>query len=106
MNTSGPSSRPRKPYPLALLNHLTVPLKRSTCAPLSCGFPRKGAISGPAQKCVGIVVLTGGAVKAQRHTSVFVGKGRSCRAQAERSSASHQRAVLAPHSAVPLVPRK
>jgi len=67
---------------LALLNHLTVPLKRSTCAPLSCGLPRKGAISGSAKKCVRIVLLTGGAVKAQRHTSMFAGKGRSCRAGA------------------------
>jgi len=37
---------------------------------------------------------------------MFVGKGRSCRAgaspaQAERSSASPQKAVLAEHSAVP-----
>src|SRR6266576_5296278 len=32
-NTSGPSSRPMKPYPLALLHHFTVPCKRSTFAP-------------------------------------------------------------------------
>src|SRR6266576_4075316 len=32
-NTSGPSSRPMKPYPLALLNHFPVPCNRSTSAP-------------------------------------------------------------------------
>src|ERR1700686_1154158 len=65
MNTSGPSSRPRKPYPLALLNRLTVPFKRSTCAPLFFyGFPpKKARFQGPAKKCVGIVLLTGGTVK-------------------------------------------
>src|SRR5450631_3393304 len=76
MNTSGPSSRPRKPYPLALLNHLTVPFKRSTCAPpLFADFPRKGAIPGGRKNCVGIVLLTGGTVKARCHTSVVVGRG-------------------------------
>src|SRR5271165_3856982 len=70
MNTSGPSSRPRKPYPLALLNHLTVPFKRSTCAPLSCGFPEKAPFGGSAKKCVGIVLLTGGAVKAWSHIAM------------------------------------
>src|SRR6266436_1982126 len=64
MNTSGPSSRPRKPYPLALLNHLTVPFRRSTCAPLFfCGFPPKRRDSRARKKCVGIVRLTGGTVK-------------------------------------------
>src|SRR5713226_1768850 len=51
MNTSGPSSRPRKPYPLALLNHLTVPFKRSTCAPLFfLRIPLKRRDSRGAQK--------------------------------------------------------
>src|SRR5450755_3215759 len=70
MNTSGPSSRPRKPYPLALLNHLTVPFKRSTCAPLSCGFPPKRRKSEGPQKCVGIVLPTAWTVKACNHTSL------------------------------------
>src|ERR1700674_359087 len=64
MNTSGPSSRPRKPYPLALLNHLTVPFRRSTCAPLFfADFPLKRRDSRGPQKCVGIVLLTGRTVK-------------------------------------------
>src|SRR4029077_10652790 len=72
MNTSGPSSRPRKPYPLALLNHLTVPFRRSTCAPLFlCGFPpKKGAIPGARKKCVGIVLLTGRTVKTPYYIAV------------------------------------
>src|ERR1019366_2636916 len=44
MNTYGPSSRPRKPYPLALLNHFTVPFKRSaTCAPYFLRIPPEKA---------------------------------------------------------------
>src|SRR5260370_28306798 len=71
MNPSGPSWRPRKPYPLALLNHLTVPFNRSTGAPpLFCEFPRKGAIPGARKKCVGIVLLTALTVKDWNHIAV------------------------------------
>src|ERR1700693_2214526 len=68
MNTSGPSSRPRKPYPLALLNHLTVPVRRSTCAPSSCGSQKQAATPKVRKKCVGIVLLIGEAVKVRNHT--------------------------------------
>ena len=72
MKTSGPSSRPRKTYHLALLNHLTVPFKRSTFAPLfPADFsPKKAQFPGPAKKCVGIVLLKGCAVKDSSHTAV------------------------------------
>src|SRR5580658_2713139 len=71
MNTSGPSSRPRNPYPFALLNHLTVPFKRSTFAPslILAEFPEKARFQGPAKKCVGIVLLKGVTVKAQHYTN-------------------------------------
>lgn len=60
MNTSGPSSRPRKPYPFALLNHLTVPFRRSTFVL----FPlRKMTI----RKCVRIVLRGHGTVKDFNH---------------------------------------
>src|ERR1019366_7903920 len=53
MNTYGPSSRPRKPYPLALLNHFTVPFKRSaTCAPYFLRIPpEKARFPGPQEMC-------------------------------------------------------
>src|SRR5229473_2739785 len=80
MNTSGPSSRPRKPYPLALLNHLTVPFRRSTCAPLFfADFPLKGAIPGARKKCVGIVLLTGGTVKTVDYMARGCGQGLALR---------------------------
>src|ERR1700730_2779309 len=63
MNTSGPSSRPRKPYPLSLLNHFTVPFRRSTCAPSWCGSPQKGANPEVPRKCLGIVLLILATVK-------------------------------------------
>src|ERR1700677_273455 len=67
MNTSGPSSRPRKPYPFALLNHLTVPFRRSTFAPLLIllNSPERRDSGGQQKKCVGIVLLAGGTVKAR-----------------------------------------
>src|SRR5271169_7236541 len=72
MNTSGPSSRPRNPYPLALLNHFTVPFRRSTCALLFLAdFPEKGQIPRTRKKlcrhcaadgkdCQGLQSHTGG----------------------------------------------
>src|ERR1039458_5935929 len=69
MNTSGPSSRPRKPYPLALLNHLTVPFKRSTCAPSFRGSPNKPRFQRSPRKCVGIVLLLEEAVKDLHHNA-------------------------------------
>src|SRR5208337_5007137 len=80
MNTSGPSSRPRHPYPLALLNHLTVPCKRSTRSPLFfAGFPEKARFQEPAKNCVRIVLLTGGAVKDCNHTGLPGGRLRDGR---------------------------
>src|ERR1700722_256876 len=77
MNTSGPSSRPRNPYPLALLNHLTVPFNRSTCAPLFfANVHGKAQIPGFRKNCVGIVLLSRGTVKAWHYTlSVILGAG-------------------------------
>src|SRR5437660_1620778 len=58
--TSGPSSRPMKPYPLALLNHLTVPFRRSTCAP-SGRHPLLAVRPGtPEPACRFCVTLCGG----------------------------------------------
>src|SRR5208283_1965974 len=45
MNTSAPPSRPRKPYPFGLLNHLTLPLMRSTgVLALFCRLAQQGKI--------------------------------------------------------------
>jgi len=56
---------------LALLNHLTVPFNRSTCAPPLCGFPEKDAIPGSRKMCR-IVLLTGRTVKAWHHMAAVV----------------------------------
>src|SRR5579864_8446617 len=56
-----------KPYPLALLNHLTVPFRRSTCAP-SGRHPllavRPGT-PGPACRCVTLCGGGGGLSRIQ-----------------------------------------
>src|ERR1700683_755171 len=67
MNTSGPSSRPRKPYPLALLNHLTVPFSRSTCVPPIFAHSLESALP-EALKRLGIVLLAGRPVKTLHHS--------------------------------------